>query len=55
MGTPPYNLRMNHPKNAAVYCIADFHLKYTPFSKSREENVNRKSLPKTQPVPFHTA
>jgi hypothetical protein len=24
---------MNYPKNAGVYCIADFQLKYTPFQE----------------------
>lgn len=30
---------MNYPKNPELYCIDDFQLKYTPFSKIREEKV----------------
>ena len=30
------NLRMNYLKSPGTYCIGDFQLKYTTFSKIRE-------------------
>ena len=34
---------MDYPKSPGLYCIDDFKLRYTPFSKIREEKVTGRS------------